>query len=313
MLSTFALVAFVLLAAVLILRYVFPDRLVALMIGATRRFCGLQPRSVDVGGVEWPYLDGGNPSGDVMLLVHGFGGDKDNWPLYARQLRRDFRIIAPDLPGFGDSVKDPGADYGIARQTMRLDDFMNALGVDRFHIAGNSMGGFIALQYALDYPGKLISMALLNNAGVNSVSPSEVEVAADGGQNLLVVSSVEDFARLLDFITEKSIPFPKIMLEHVGKNLVAQRDFLDPVFWSLYDDIRSRPLDDQLHEISTPTLIIWGDRDRVLDVSCTELMKARIPTNECVVFKGVGHVPMLECPAETASAHRGFISRHRAA
>ena len=313
MLSTLAIVATVLVVAVIVLRFAFPEQLVALMIGGTRRFCGLRLESIDVDGVTWPYLEGGNPSGDVMLLVHGFGGDKDNWPLYARQLRRNYRILAPDLPGFGDNAKNPDIDYRIAAQAKRLDAFMGALGIERFHIAGNSMGGFIALRYALDYPDKLNSLTLLNNAGVSSVTKSEVEIAADRGENVLVVGSVEEFAQLLDFVTEKPVPFPKIMLDHVGNKLVEQRNFLDTIFWSLHDDMHNHPLDDRLHEISMPTLIIWGDHDRVLDVSCTQLMKARIPTNECVVFEGVGHVPMLECPAETASAHRGFITRHRAA
>jgi len=304
-----AYVAIGLLVAILVLRFVFPAQLVGFLIAVTRRVCGLRTRSVEVDGISWPYLEGGNPSNDTLILVHGFGGDKDNWPLYARQLRKDVRVIVPDLPGFGENDKNPDADYSVAAQAERLAKFASALGIERFHVAGNSMGGYIALQFSLRYPERLLSLTLLNNAGVSSVNKSEVEVAANRGENILVVNSVDDFRRLLKMVSHKPVPFPGIIIDHIGKKATEHRDFWDPIFWNLFEDITQRPLDDRLGEVKTPTLIVWGREDRILDVSCTELMKERIPDNSCVVFDDVGHVPMIECPAATAAAHRELISR----
>ena len=284
-----------------------------MLLHSTRRFCGLRTHHNAVDGVSWPYLEGGPESGEVVILVHGFGGDKDNWPLYARHLRRDFRVVAPDLPGFGENAKDPDADYRVSAQVPRLRRFVEAMGIDKFHIVGNSMGGYLALQYALAHPSSIITMTLLDNAGVSSVNKSEVRLAAGRGQNMLVASSMQELDKLLDFIMYKPMPLPRVIKQHIGKQLIAQRDFLDRIFWSLYDDTENRPLDDQLHKVSVPTLIIWGRNDRVLDISCTEIMRDRIPVNQCIVFEETGHVPMLECPAQTASAQRDFISQHRAA
>ncbi len=298
-----------LLLALVILRVAFPDQLAVYTIRLIRIVCGMKTRSIDVDGIIWPYLEGGNPQGEPMLLVHGFGADKDNWPLISRELRRDFRLIAPDLPGFGDNEKTPGKDYRPRDQARYLEGFVNALGLDRFHLAGNSMGGYIALEFALAYPDRLKTMALLNNAGVSMPRKSEVFLAADRGENVLVVNSVEEFAALLKKVAYKSLPFPRYVLNYLGGKAVTQRDFVDPIFWRMHDDIVNRPLDERLHEIRVPTLIVWGAHDQILDVSSVESMKDRIPNNEVVVFDDVGHVPMIECPKETAAAYRDFISR----
>jgi pimeloyl-ACP methyl ester carboxylesterase len=307
------LLAIGLLVVVLVFYFVFPRQLVTLLLRAARRVTGFRNRSIDVADETWPYLEGGPASGEIVILLHGFGGDKDNWPLYARFLRSQYRVIIPDLPGFGENSREIGADYGMAAQAERLHNFVQTMGIERFHIAGNSMGGFLALKYALAYPSFVITMALLNNAGVTSRNKSDVEEAAARGENLLVVSSLEDFDKLLKFIAHKPIPLPGIVKRVVGERAIAERDFLDPIFWALFDDIESRPLDDQLHEVDAPTLVIWGRHDRVIDVSCMETMKARIPINRCVVFEDAGHVPMLECAAESASAHLDYLNQHRAA
>ncbi|MDJ0701071.1 MAG: alpha/beta hydrolase [Woeseiaceae bacterium] len=297
------------LLALVILRVAFPNQLAVVTIRLIRVACGMKARTIDVDGTSWPYLEGGNPSGEPMLLIHGFGADKDNWSLLARVLRRDFRLIAPDLPGFGDNDKTPGKDYRPRDQARYLAAFVDAMGLDRFHLAGNSMGGYIALEFALAFPGRLKSMALLNNAGVSMPNKSDVFLAADRGDNVLVVNSVEEFAALLEKIAYKSLPFPRYVLNYLGDKAVTQRDFIDPIFWLMHDDIVNRPLDDRLHEIEVPTLIVWGSHDQILDVSSVDSMKDRLPNNEVVVFDDVGHVPMIECPKETAAAYRDFISR----
>ncbi len=298
-----------LLLALIVLRVAFPNQLAVVTIRLIRIVCGMKARTIDVNGISWPYLEGGNPAGKPMLLIHGFGADKDNWPLFARELRRDFRLIAPDLPAFGDNDKTPGRDYRPKDQARYLERFVNALNLDRFHVAGNSMGGYIALEFALAFPGRLKTMALLNNAGVSMPNKSEVFRAADRGENVLVVNSVDEFAALLKKIAHKSLPFPRYVLDYLGNKAVTQRDFIDPIFWRMHDDIVNRPLDGRLHEIDVPTLIVWGAHDEILDVSSVESMKDRLPNNEVVVFDDVGHVPMIECPKETAAAYRDFISR----
>jgi pimeloyl-ACP methyl ester carboxylesterase len=92
---------------------------------------------------------------------------------------------------------------------------------------------------------------------------------------------------------------------------IARRRFLRKVFESLCEELQRRQWNDELDRLAAPTLIIWGRHDRLIDVSCTEIMRARIPNNHCVVFEDAGHIPMLECPAEAAAVHLEHLLRRR--
>ena len=286
----------------------YPATLVALLIGLVRKWGRLSANSVVVDGITWPYLDGGPPDGEVVVMVHGFGGDKNNWPLYARYFTKRYRVIAPDLPGFGDNVRDPDLNYGGAAQTERLHAFFTELGLENIHLAGNSMGGFIALNYALSYPEKLKSLTLIDNAGVTSTHKSELEIAIDNGENPLVATSLEDYDRLLDFIMHKRIPSPRFMKEALVAVQIRYRDLLDAIFWQIIDEALHQSLTDRLGEVSTPTLVIWGRHDRLIDVSCAEVMAASIPNNKIVIFEDAGHIPMIEKPRESALHHLELIA-----
>jgi len=285
-----------------------PAYLVALTIGLVRRWGRLSPQSVVVDGISWPYLEGGPADGEVVVMVHGFGGDKNNWPLYARYFTKRYRVIAPDLPGFGDNVRDPDLNYGGAAQTERLHAFFTELGLENIHLAGNSMGGFIAPNYALSYPEKHKSLTLIDNAGVTSTHKSELEIAIDNGENPLVATSLEDFDRLLDFIMHKRTPSPRFMKEALLAVQIRNRDLLDAIFWEIIDEALHHSLTDRLGEVSTPTLIIWGRHDRLIDVSCAETMAASIPNNKVVIFEDAGHIPMIEKPRESALHHLELIA-----
>ena len=293
-----------------VLYTLFPARLVALVIGAVRKWGRMSAKSVVVEGITWPYLEGGPPDGEVVVLIHGFGGDKNNWPLYARYFTKRYRVIAPDLPGFGENVRDPDWHYGGAAQTERLHAFLTELGLDNIHLAGNSMGGFIGLIYALTHPDRVKTLTLIDAAGVTSTNKSELELAIDEGKNLLVATSLDDFERLMDFIMHKRIPSPRFMMKAMLEVQIRNREFLDGIFWTITDEALQDPLTERLGEVSMPTLIIWGRHDRVIDVSCADVMAAGIPDNRVVILEDVGHVPMIESPHETAQHHINLINSH---
>jgi len=248
-----------------------------------------------------------------LLLLHGFAGNKDNWLLYAFKLRREYRVIIPDLPGFGDNSKDPGADYSMAAQVENVRRLVDALGIECLHIGGNSMGGFIALKFALTYPDKVVSLALLNNAGVLGKRQSELELAAERGENPLTVSSAAEFDKLLDFVTHRRIPLPGVIRQALSMVAIANQPFWDTIFWALRDEMLGLPLNDQLDRVTAPTLIIWGRHDRLIDVSCCDVLQAGIADSHCVIFEDTGHVPMLERPAASAAAHLEHLHKNRVA
>lgn len=276
---------------------------------ALRRKAGLTRKSILVDGIAWPYLEGGPADGEPLLLVHGFGADKDNWAFAAHHFTKTYRVIAPDLPGFGENDLSADRDYSIAEQTRRLMRFLDAIGIDRCHVAGNSMGGFIALQAALDHGDRLKSLALLNNAGVAGANQSELERLAGEGQSPLVVREPADIDRLLSFVAHKPRPIPgqfkKVMYEESRR----REQLLDQIFWVIAKDALDNPVNDRLHDVHCPTLVMWGRHDRLIDVSAVDVLKARISGSEAVIFEHLAHVPMIEDPDAYAATHLQFLAR----
>lgn len=141
---------------------------------------------------------------------------KDNWTRFAKYLTASYRVVAPDLPGFGDSDKHEDAMYDIGSQVERLAELAKALDLESFHLVGNSMGGHIAAVYAHRYPQQVISLGLFNSSGVTEPQMSEAHQALANGKNLLLVDDVADFARVLAFVfveqpeIRNALPGPEI-------------------------------------------------------------------------------------------------------
>lgn len=298
------------LIALALLYFVFPGRLVALGRVLLRQRGRTVQKSVTVDGRTWPYLEGGDPAKPLLLLVHGFAGDKDNWSMIAPYLTRDYHVIAPDLPGFGQNERNPDLAYDVQAQTARLKAFADALGLDRPHVAGNSMGGWIALRYAIDYPGALATLTLLDNAGVNGANESDLQKqAADEDYNPLVLASLDDADRLVSMVVHKPPYIPARLKPVLYADALKYRDQLDTIFWVIATEGRDHPLNDRLGEVKVPTLIIWGRHDRLLDVSCVQVLEAGIADSQSHIFDHVGHVPMIEDPKATAAVMKAFLAK----
>lgn len=275
---------------------------------AIERFrCGLKPRSIEVDGETWHYLEGGAPDAPVVLLLHGFGGDKDNWTRFSRKMVKDYRVIAPDLPGFGESARHADWDYSLNSQRDRLRAFVAALELGPFHLGGNSMGGQLAVIYAHAFPEQVRSLLLFNNAGIDAPVRSEMWEAADRGEILLVVSSVDDFDRLISFVSHERpfLPWPvkKALAERAFENAGFNRSVFEAIKGERYV-----PLEPLLGDIQQPVLVIWGEHDRVLDVSSIDVMKPLLPQAKFIVMPDAAHIPMIEKPSLTAGYCREFLA-----
>lgn len=296
--------------ALLVSYFVLPKALYDLMTALLRLRGGMRQKSVKVGDDLWPYLKGGRGDGVPVVLLHGFGGDKDNWSVYAPHITKHHRLIAPDLPGFGENDRSLNRDYDIATQVHRLSAFLDAMNIPKCHIGGNSMGGFIALQFAMEYPDKVSSLTLFNNAGVVGDDKSELALAAEKGENSLALSNVSDVDRLMAFVSYKPVPMPKNFKKIFFAEAEAHREVLDKIFWQIAGAGINHPLNDRLGEVTAPSLIIWGRHDRLIDVSCVAVLDEGIPNSEAVIFEETGHIPMIEKPKETGVVHRAFLAKH---
>lgn len=285
--------------------YYSPSALLASMQLVERQLAGLSHERRTVGDLSIHYYQGGPPDAPTILMLHGFGADKDNWLRFARHFTERYRVIAIDLPGFGDSSK-PNASYDVGTQVERIAAFTQALNIDRLHLVGNSMGGHISALYAARYPEQVLSVGLLANAGITTPQKSQLlEILERGEANPLVVKAPQDFDRLLDFVFVEVPYLPTKVKQHMASKGVASSALNEQIFDHLIN--RYIPLEPKLAKIQAPTLILWGEQDRALHVSSVEVMRPLLRKPTVVIMKDCGHLPMIERPAETAMHYQAFL------
>lgn len=289
--------------------YFSPTALLATSQFAERTLAGLSSRQVQVGEFTLRYYEGGPADGETILMLHGFGGNRDTWLRFSRPLTEHYHVIALDLPGFGESSK-PDASYDVASQVERLHALIQALQIRKLHLIGNSMGGHIAALYSARHGDGVLSLALLNTAGVTSPIKSEMFQRVQRGEpNPLVVRQPKDFDVLMQFVFATPPDMPGPLKRHFAEQSMANRAHYDQIFTQLRE--RYVPLEPELAKIQVPTLLLWGDQDRVLDVSSIEVMTPLLKKPRVVIMKDCGHVPMLERPAETAQHYQDFLDANR--
>ena len=157
--------ALILLLVPVVIYFSFPGILYNYSITSAIKAAGLS-KKIAVDNYFIHYLEGGQ--GETILLLHGFGADKDSWPRFTESLTENYHVVAVVLPGFGENSKKETDSYSIADQVKRVNRIVETLELKKFHIGGNSMGGAISGKYTVEYPDKVLSLALLNTAGIYS-------------------------------------------------------------------------------------------------------------------------------------------------
>lgn len=288
--------------------YFLPLAWARILLAAGRLLAGLRPSSITVDGREWFYLEGG--SGPVLLALHGFGADADNWLRVAPALTRRFRVIAPDLPGFGRSMTDEPMRFDIGSQVDRLHAFMQALGADPYIMVGNSMGAWICTAYAARHPGNIAGLWLLAPLGVeNSLHSPLLDAIGQDTNSPFDVKGIHQFEQRVwqpMFGKAPWIPFP------LKAYYAGQAERLSEAAPAMFGQIGpSEALDSIAEKIQVPVLLQWGTRDNAVDVSGAEPLRNAFRNVTVELQEGVGHLPMLETPAACTRYIKSFCSRHQ--
>lgn len=281
-------------------------RLYAAATAAEARAYGLRERRVDVGDATLALLEGGPADAPVAVLLHGYSADRVVWVRFARHLLRDHRVVVPELAGHGASGFAAGADYSARAQAERVAHLLDRLGVDRAHVAGNSMGGFVAATLALAHPDRVRSLLLSDAVGVAAPEPSDAELLIRQGRNPFLLDDVNDFPDFYAMTMARPPFLPGFLRSAVAADYVSRRDQLQEIFTGFHG---VGTLDDRLDEITAPTLVMWGEEDRLVHSSAARTWAGGIPGAETVVYPGIGHMPMLEVPRRSATDYRAFLER----
>lgn len=294
--------AALLVAALAVYVYLFPDNAARHTLEAWRHQAGLVRKEISLpDGLTVAYLEGG--TGEPLVLLHGFGADKDAFTPVAQFLTPHYRVLSLDVIGFGESSRPANANYAPPAQAERLRAWLEAMGLGRIHLGGSSMGGQIALTYAARHSNDVASLWLISPAGVWSAPKSELLTRlAEGERNLLLVQSEAEFAELFAFVMSKPPYIPSPVMRALAR--VRIRNF--ELERQIFAQIVSYGVEQDAQGLAMPALIVWGDRDRALSVECADILHRRMPRSKVKVMPGIGHLPMIENPKEVAEDYLRF-------
>jgi pimeloyl-ACP methyl ester carboxylesterase len=274
------------------------------------------PRSerVTIGGLQLHYLDWGNAAAPPLVCVHGYTGSADGFNGFARHFRDRFHIVALDVRGHGESAWSPTGAYTYLDQAGDLAAFADQLGLGQFILLGTSMGGIIAMTYAMQHGRRLRALVL------NDIGP-EVE---HGSQRItqMVGSRPDQFTTLDDAMAYRREASPIV----AGRGAADQRELalgvlrqqadgkcgwkMDPAYirQRIERGAPVRPnLWPALEQLSCPTLIIWGTDSDVLSETQARRMVQTLPKGELLAIPGVGHAPSLVEPTSLAGLERFLL------
>jgi pimeloyl-ACP methyl ester carboxylesterase len=291
-------------AAIAVADFLAPRRMARRWLALERARAGLTQRCAEVAGFAMPYLEGGR--GEPLVLVHGFGGDKDNFTRLSHFLVARFRVVAPDLPGFGEASRDPLARYHIDAQVERLHAFIGQLGLGAVHLGGSSMGGFIAAQYAATYPDAVRNLWLIDAAGCAVARDTAIITRyLQSGEMPLLVRREADYGALLRAVMHRRPLLPHSLRRELARRAVADYALHSRIFREI--GLESPTLEERYGAIRAPTLIVWGREDRILNPAAAEPMRMLIPSSRVVLADDTGHLPMIERPRATARDFLAFV------
>lgn len=284
--------------------YLEPETATRFFLDLERSSAGLERKEIDLpDGTHFVYLEGG--AGEPLMLIHGFGANKDSFDRLAKYLTPHYHVVIPDLIGFGESGHPPNADYSPIPQAERLRALATALGISTLHLAGSSMGGQIAMSFAVAHPEEVRSLLLIDAAGVWSAPESELPaIVKSTGKNPLLVQNEDDFANLLPFVMNDPPFIPRPILNVMAQERIKNFDLETKIFKQIVAD----SIEERVRGLSTPTLIVWGEKDRTINVAAAEILHKLLPNSEVIIMPNVGHMPAIERPQQTAEDYLNFES-----
>ena len=287
-----------------------PEKVLQGEYARQRWLAGAELRTTEVADHRWSVLEAGDMAATdkpLIVLVHGFVGSKENWLPLMRELSRDYRLVAPDLPGWGESQRIAGSDYGPLAQMQRLAQFIRTLGETPALVVGHSMGGQLVGLLASRHPELVQRIGLMSAAGV-TFEENAFANAVLAGENPYQVTNKPELRRFLGivFADPPFVPWP--VDEAMVRRRRADRDFEQRVLDAIGRGPEALLLESELANIRAPALLLWCRDDKVIDVSAAQTFARGLRDSITVLLSGCGHMPLMAQPRQVAEAVRGFVS-----
>ncbi len=268
-------------------------------------------------GVTVHLRDEGPRDGIPIILLHGSNSDLHTWQPWVDDLREDTRVIRFDQVGHGLTGPDPAGDYSRANYVEDIREVADALGLDRFILGGNSMGGKHALAFAAAYPDRVAGLVLVDAGGM-PIPEEEKEKDSGSGNIGFAIARMPGINRIVEQITPRSL-IEQSLQQSVSVQSVVTQSAVDR-YWELlrYPGNRAAtmarfaaaydPLTrDEIAAITAPTLILWGEEDALIPVSAGRWLDTVMPNATIAVYPKIGHLPHEEAPEATLQTLRKWL------
>lgn len=280
-------------------------------------------------GANMHYRDEGNLDGQVLVMVHGGFGSLQNWEGWVENLKDDFRLVSMDLLGHGLTGAYPEHIYTRLAERDAVHMLLEKLNIKRYTISGNSFGGGIALEIALEYPNEVEGLILVDSEGIPNgedgydtsmfnddppVSPNdpaytELSLLESIGKNFIgpaVVKSVmEQMTYDKNLLTDEYVRYFSRQIRHAGNREAQLLMFRQGIH--LVQQNGKQDLLPRLSELHMPTLVMQGAQDTLVPMRVAETFRDNITNSRLAVIDNAGHMPMMEKPKESAIFVRQFL------
>jgi len=258
-------------------------------------------------GLTLHYYEAGK--GEPVVMIHGFSSWAYTWKENMPELSKGYRVLAPDLPGFGFSDRPAGAGYGYELFAGAVEKFLNAKGARRVSLIGNSMGGGVSIRFTLDHPERVRKLVLVDSAGVKMNPHLGLTLLGVPGLNSFMSSINNRFfmSRILkrfcfydgSVVTREKAEMYLLPFRTRGAMAAAA---------ATINSIRPDFSEDDFKKIKAPVLIVWGEKDKIIYPAFATVFHRLIPGSKLVMIPKCGHLPQEEKPEEFNKIVSDFLS-----
>lgn len=283
-----------------------PAAMRAKYANAASRFIELKP------GLKVHVRVEGRADGPTLVLIHGSNSSLHTWEPWVQRLGKDYRIVSLDLTGHGLTGPHPKRDYRVETTVGVVDGVMTKLDINRFALAGNSMGGWVSWNYALAHPDKVSALILIDASGAPDSEPTALPIGFRLARSpavrpilkvftprAVIAKSIDQTMSVKAPLTEAAIDRYWELLRYPG-NRQATGD---------RGDVKRVPATpEQMRRLTMPTLVMWGAEDKLIPVRAANWFAGAIPGAKKVVYPSVGHIPMEEVPDQSAADVGAFLA-----
>ena len=268
---------------------------------------------IDVGGGLLVHArDEGKGDGPILVLLHGSNASLQTWEPWVKRLGMKYRVISLDQIGHGLTGPNPSDDYSTAAFVNTLDRALAKIGVDHFALAGNSMGGAVAWNYALAHPDKVNALILVDSGGAPEVKTKSLPI----GFRIAMMPGVNGVAEVITprFLVERSLH------QSLSNQSIIDERMIDR-YWELllypgnrratimrFSAKRTPPDPAALRKLPMPVLILWGEEDKLIPVASAHWFAKALPQAKLIIYPGIGHAPMEEAAEQSAGDVDAFLS-----